>query len=161
MADGQMAGKALQYLGVKDLRHQSQTSVGPHPAAIGGDNPAGLLAPVLKGVKAEIGESGGIGVAVDPEYAALFLETGSLPRPGNFRFWICNGTHRRNERTLFSNIIPIKNKLFLVKSRTLIGFLRVICTSEKSWLTAPFQGETRSSKFSQLPMADWPKCWWW
>ena len=43
------------------------------PFAVAGDDAAGLLAPVLEGVKAEIGEPGRVGVPVDAEDAAVFF----------------------------------------------------------------------------------------
>ena len=43
------------------------------PGAVAGDDAAGLLAPVLQGIEAEVGEAGGLGVAVDAEDAAVFL----------------------------------------------------------------------------------------
>jgi hypothetical protein len=91
VADGQVARKPLQDLLVKDLGHQTQTPVlvdpaavpgddaagllAPvlaDPAAVAGDDAAGLLAPVLQGIEAEIGEAGRVGMAVDAENAAVF-----------------------------------------------------------------------------------------
>ncbi len=41
------------------------------PVAVAGDDAAGLLAPVLQGVEAEVGEPGRVGVPVDAEDAAV------------------------------------------------------------------------------------------
>jgi hypothetical protein len=84
VADAQMPGEALQQLPLEDLGDQPQTPVGAHPAAVAGDDAAGLLAPVLQGVKAEIGEPGRFGMAVDAEDAAV------LPGFGVelFNYWL-------------------------------------------------------------------------
>jgi hypothetical protein len=42
--------------------------------AVGGGDAGGLLAPMLKGVEAEIGLARGFGMAVDGDYAAFFVE---------------------------------------------------------------------------------------
>ncbi len=43
------------------------------PVAVAGDDAAGLLAPVLEGIEAEVGEAGGLGVAVNAEDATVFF----------------------------------------------------------------------------------------
>jgi hypothetical protein len=71
VADAQMPGEALQDFRLEDLGDQPQAPVGAHPAAVAGDDAAGLLAPVLQGVQAEVGEPGRFGMAVDAEDAAV------------------------------------------------------------------------------------------
>jgi hypothetical protein len=48
--------------------------------AVGGGDAGRLLAAMLQGVKAEIGLAGGVGVAVNGDYATLFAEFGVLDR---------------------------------------------------------------------------------
>jgi hypothetical protein len=72
VADGQVPRELVQLVGVEDLGHQPQAPVHANPGAIPGDYAAGLLAPVLEGIEAEVSEAGGIGVAVDAEDAAVF-----------------------------------------------------------------------------------------
>jgi hypothetical protein len=45
--------------------------------AVAGHDPRGLLAAVLQGVEAEIGQPRGLGMAEDPEQAALVVERSS------------------------------------------------------------------------------------
>ena len=65
-------GKLIQDAGVEDLGHQPQAPVHADPFAVAGDDAAGLLAPVLEGVEAEVGDAGGLGVPVNAEDAAVF-----------------------------------------------------------------------------------------
>ena len=44
--------------------------------AVSGGDSGRLLAAVLEGVKAEIGLAGGVGMTVDGDYAAFFVELG-------------------------------------------------------------------------------------
>ena len=53
------------------------------PGAVAGDDAAGLLAPVLQGIEAEVGEAGRVGVPVNAEDAAVFF---GACRPGGRRF---------------------------------------------------------------------------
>ncbi len=45
--------------------------------AVGGGDAGRLLAAMLEGVEAEIGLAGGVGMAVNGDYAAFFAELGS------------------------------------------------------------------------------------
>jgi hypothetical protein len=56
-------------------------------------NAAGLLAPVLEGVEAEVGEPGRVGVAIDAEDAAFFLGPVGPKAVFGFRFWVFGGIH--------------------------------------------------------------------
>jgi hypothetical protein len=56
------------------------------PGAVAGDDAAGLLAPVLKGVEAEIGDAGRVRVAVNAEDAAVFFGLVVLKDDIVFRF---------------------------------------------------------------------------
>ena len=56
------------------------------PFAVAGDDAAGLLAAVLEGVEAEVGEAGRVGVAVDAEDAAVFF--GPIIREDVAGFWV-------------------------------------------------------------------------
>ena len=76
MADGHVAGKLGQHVVREYLRNQAHAfDVGETMAVSGGDS-GRLLAAVLEGVKAEIGLAGGVGMAVDGDYAAFFVELG-------------------------------------------------------------------------------------
>ena len=58
MANGQIAGQALEHLLVKDLAHQAHVLVQANLGPLESRNPSRFLAPVLQGVEAEIGEVG-------------------------------------------------------------------------------------------------------
>ena len=73
VADGQMTREPIQDSRVKDLGHQPQAPVHADPGAVAGDDAAGLLAPVLQGVEAEIGDAGRVRVPVNAEDAAVFF----------------------------------------------------------------------------------------
>ncbi len=97
VADGQMPRKLIQECRVEDLGHQPQAPVHADPFAVAGDDAAGLLAPVLEGVEAEVGDAGRVGVAVDAEDAAVF--PGAVIREDDrrvfgFGFWVFGGLHR-------------------------------------------------------------------
>ena len=84
VADGQVPRELIQDPGVEDLGHQPQAPVHADPFAVAGDDAAGLLAPVLEGVEAEIGEPGRVGMPVNAEDAAVFL--GLVVFRGGWRF---------------------------------------------------------------------------
>ena len=65
------------------------------PFAVAGDDAAGLLAPVLEGVEAEVGEAGRVGVPVNAEDAAVFVGLVVLAdgRVFGFRFSVFGGIH--------------------------------------------------------------------
>jgi hypothetical protein len=73
VADGQMPRELIQNFGVEDLGHQPQAPVHADPGAVAGDDAAGLLAPVLEGVEAEVGNAGRVRVPVNAEDAAVFF----------------------------------------------------------------------------------------
>ena len=58
---------------VEDLGHQPHAPVLADVLAVAGDDAAGLLAPVLQGIEAEVGQPGRLGMAVDAEDAAVFF----------------------------------------------------------------------------------------
>ncbi len=58
---------------VENLAHQSHALMMPHQSTITDADAGTLLAPVLKGVKAEIGKTGGVLVPINGEDTALFL----------------------------------------------------------------------------------------
>ena len=58
---------------VEDLAYQSHALVMAHQPTITDADAGTFLAPVLKGVKTEIGKTGGVLVSIDGEDAALFL----------------------------------------------------------------------------------------
>ena len=79
---------------VEDFGHQAQAPVLAHAAAVAGDDAAGLLAPVLQGVEAEIGEPGRVRVAVDAEDAAVLPGLVVDDRVFRFPFSVFGGFHR-------------------------------------------------------------------
>jgi len=60
-----------------------------HPATVAADDAAGLLAPVLQGVEAEIGEPGRVRMAVNAEDAAVLPGLWSSWRMTGFSFSVC------------------------------------------------------------------------
>jgi hypothetical protein len=61
----------------EDLRDQAHALDVGQMLAVGGGDAGRLLAAMLQGVEAEIGLAGGVGMAVNGDYAALFAELGS------------------------------------------------------------------------------------
>jgi hypothetical protein len=51
--------------------------------AVGGSDAGRLLAAMLKGVETEIDLAGGVGMAVNGDYAAFFSEFGVIARKGD------------------------------------------------------------------------------
>ena len=74
VADGGRAGEAAEDLVVEDVGDQSEAAVRQQQVAVGGDDARALLAAVLQGVQAEVGEIGGLGVPVHPHEGALLAE---------------------------------------------------------------------------------------
>jgi hypothetical protein len=57
----------------KDLTHKSHTLVMAHQSAVGNADAGAFLAPVLEGIKTEVGEAGSVFVSINAEDAALFF----------------------------------------------------------------------------------------
>ena len=70
MANGGPARELRQGSGVKDIGDEPHLAMGPHRVPVRAGYAGTLLAPVLKGVKAEIGKIGRVPVVVYPEYSA-------------------------------------------------------------------------------------------
>ncbi len=77
VADGEVAGETGED-GVgedfADEAHALEVGDGVGFAAVGDGNAGGLLAAVLEGVEAPVGEASGVGVVVDGHHAAVFAE---------------------------------------------------------------------------------------
>ena len=103
VADGQMPRQLIQDGGVEDLGHQPQAPMHADPGAVAGDDAAGLLAPVLEGVEAEVGDAGRVRVPVNAEDAAVFFGAIILEdeRPGvlGFGFWVLGFQPLASRRT--------------------------------------------------------------
>jgi hypothetical protein len=74
VADGHLAGQLGENVVGEDLRDQAHALDVGQMLAVGGGDAGRLLAAMLQGVEAEIGLAGGVGMAVDGDYAALFAE---------------------------------------------------------------------------------------
>ncbi len=72
--DGDGAGERGDRRGGEDLLHQPHRPVDVEAAVVDGGDAGGLLAPVLERVEPEVGEVGGLGVAVHRHHAALVVE---------------------------------------------------------------------------------------
>ncbi len=71
MPGGKMPGELLQAGFGENLRHQAHRLVQGHAPAIARSDARAFLAPVLEGVKAEIGQLGRVLVTVNAADAAL------------------------------------------------------------------------------------------
>jgi hypothetical protein len=80
VADGHGAGELGEHVVGEDLRNQAHAFDVGEVLAVGGSDAGRLLSAMLQGVEAEIGFSGGVGVVVNGDYAAFFME--SVP-PGD------------------------------------------------------------------------------
>ncbi len=74
VADGRAAPEVPKDRFVKDFRDESLSLADDHPALIHGGDSCPLLPPVLKGVKAEVGQVGGFRMVVDSKDRTLFVE---------------------------------------------------------------------------------------
>ena len=75
MADGGVAGQAGDDVGAGEgVADEAEAAFGMKTIAVEGDDAGGFLATMLKGVKAERSNRGGIGVAENAEHAALFAQ---------------------------------------------------------------------------------------
>src|SRR6266704_1323693 len=94
MADGGLAGEALEYLlGAEDVGHEPHALVGVEAEPVGRDDAAALLAPVLERIEAEIGQVGRLRVVVDPENTAFFFWLVKIHnRPFERRFSLNNNS---------------------------------------------------------------------
>ena len=74
VADGHVAGQLGQHVVGKDLRDQAHALDVGQMLAVGGGDAGRLLPAMLQRVEAEIGLARGVGMAVDGDDAALFVE---------------------------------------------------------------------------------------
>ena len=74
VADGQMARKLQENVVGKDFGDQAHAFDVGQMQAVGGGDAGGFLAAMLQRVEAEIGFARGVGMAVDGDHAAFFVE---------------------------------------------------------------------------------------
>jgi hypothetical protein len=74
VADGGMAGELLDPLLGEDIGDEPHGLFTEQLLAVRGHDAGGLLSPVLEGVQSQVGEVGGIGMPVNPEHPAFFME---------------------------------------------------------------------------------------
>src|SRR5262249_52598715 len=74
ITDGHDSAKALQMRFGENLGHLTHAALRIEPDAVRGDDAGRLLAPVLQGMEAQVGQVGGLGVAEDSENAALIVK---------------------------------------------------------------------------------------
>ena len=72
--DGHAAGKLGQHVVGKDLRDQAHAFDVGEMLAVGGGDARRLLSAMLQRVEAQVGLARGVGMAVDGDDAALFVE---------------------------------------------------------------------------------------
>jgi hypothetical protein len=100
VADGRAPGQAGQGLLVEDVGDQAHADVAAQ-ALVAGDQPGGLLAAVLQGVQAQVGQVGGLVVTMDAEDATHGPSGTTRPKrchPGGR-----GGDRRRSNRR---NLVP-------------------------------------------------------
>ena len=73
VADGHLADQVVQDVAVEDLRHQAHALVRAKLPAVGGDDAGALLAAMLQGVEAVVGQLRGVRMAVNAEDAAIMF----------------------------------------------------------------------------------------
>lgn len=72
MADRNTAGQAVDHLAAGEgVADETEAAFGVEAIAIVGNDAGSFLAAVLKSVETEGGNGGGVGMAVDAEYAAF------------------------------------------------------------------------------------------
>ena len=74
VADGHGAGQLGEHVVGEDFRDQAHALDVGQMLAVGGGDAGRFLAAMLQGVEAEIGLAGGVGMAVDGDDAAFFVE---------------------------------------------------------------------------------------
>ena len=75
MADGDAAGKAFNHLAAGEgVADKAEAAFGVEAVTVEGHNAGSFLAAMLKGVKAERGDGGSIGMTEDAEHTAFFAE---------------------------------------------------------------------------------------
>ena len=74
VADGHLAGELGEHIIGEDFRDQAHAFDVGQMLSVGGGDAGRFLAAMLEGVEAEIGLPGGIGMAVNGDDAALFVE---------------------------------------------------------------------------------------
>jgi hypothetical protein len=76
VADGMSPRQVVDDLAAGErIANEAEPALGVELAAVKGDNAAGFLAAVLKGMKAERGDGGGVGVAKNAKNSAFFAES--------------------------------------------------------------------------------------
>ena len=78
------AGKLLEHVVGEDFRDEAHALDVGEVLAVGGGDAGGFLPAMLEGVEAEVGLAGGVGMAVDGDDAAFFVE---LVVRGDRRQW--------------------------------------------------------------------------
>ncbi len=75
MADGDGAGQAFDHFAAGEgVADEAEPAFGMETVTVEGDDAGGFLAAMLKGVKAERGDGGGIGMAENAEHAAFLAK---------------------------------------------------------------------------------------
>ena len=82
VADGHVAGELGEHVVGEDFRDQAHALDVGEVLAVGGGDAGRFLAAMLQGVEAEIGLARGVGMAVDGDYAAFFVELVDRRDPG-------------------------------------------------------------------------------
>src|ERR1700686_5038838 len=94
MADRGTAAQASDYLlGAEIVADEALSAMRVELLAVIGDDPGSLLTAMLERMHPERREGRRVGVAIDPEYAAFFVEMIGVQRIGPY--WIGRG-HRRS-----------------------------------------------------------------
>ena len=74
VADGHVAGELGEHVVGEDFGDQAHALDVGEVLAVGGGDAGRFLAAMLQGVEGEVSLAGGVGVAVDGDYAAFFVE---------------------------------------------------------------------------------------
>jgi hypothetical protein len=74
MAYRHIAGKPFESLFAEDIGNETHGFFEKKLSPVRGAYPGTLLPPVLKSIKTQIREVGGLRMAVNPAYAALFVD---------------------------------------------------------------------------------------
>src|SRR5215471_21215049 len=87
MADGHLSGQTAQNLGSEQVRYSAHAAEVVHFAAVAGSDAGAFLTAMLQRIQAEIRDIGRLGMAIDGDDAAFFVEfvkhgPGSTDPPG-------------------------------------------------------------------------------
>src|SRR5215469_7837465 len=74
MADRRLSGQAAQNLGSEQLRYAAHAAKVMHLATVAGSDSGAFLTAMLQRVQPEICYIGRLGMAIDGDYAAFFME---------------------------------------------------------------------------------------